>query len=330
MLVCGPGVGLAAALPDEHHGGERNDHDAREAAHARTYGFPGGLAGGFAGGFARGFADAAGRRGPLGLAPIGLQSGGRSVQFGGGAQFRPGVDVGDGVRIGGGVRIGPDTADLQSANSNSANSNSANSNVVGPANPNVVGPGVGTGAAVAAPRAAQNVPSSRLPATSTTVPRELPGEERALPPAIPQTPARVNALPPPVTGMPPPVAATPPPVPAMPPALPLPVLTPPAAPPTPPSALSNGPSLSPVPVRTPETRNAPLTTFAPKNVPGPLPFRAGYSGYLQRASTTQLAAMAVPGATGIFLVTASGAFVGYRRARAGHVIHVVGLSRFIE
>ena len=61
-----------------------------------------------------------------------------------------------------------------------------------------------------------------------------------------------------------------------------------------------------------------------------LPFRAGYSGYLQSATTSEVAVVAVPGVTGIFLVTACGVFAGYRRAKARHMVHMVGIARFIE
>jgi hypothetical protein len=69
--------------------------------------------------------------------------------------------------------------------------------------------------------------------------------------------------------------------------------------------------------------------MVPQSPPGRLQYRAGYSDYLQRADTTQVAVVAVPGVTGIVLATSCGVFVGYRRAKTGHLIHMAGISRYL-
>jgi hypothetical protein len=85
---------------------------------------------------------------------------------------------------------------------------------------------------------------------------------------------------------------------------------------------------------------APLT-FEPRDWPrqsdhdftalsDPVAFRAGYSDYLRNAGTAQITAVAVPGAAAILLFTLGGGFLGYRQARAGHVIRAEGMTRFLR
>jgi hypothetical protein len=62
----------------------------------------------------------------------------------------------------------------------------------------------------------------------------------------------------------------------------------------------------------------------------PVAFRAGYSDYLRNAGMAQVTAVAVPGAAAILLFTLGGGFIGYRQARAGHVIRAKGISRFLR
>lgn len=57
-------------------------------------------------------------------------------------------------------------------------------------------------------------------------------------------------------------------------------------------------------------------------------YRAGYGEYLRTADMSQLVAVAVPGATGIMLLTGAGGFLGYRQARAGLAIRARGSARF--
>jgi hypothetical protein len=90
---------------------------------------------------------------------------------------------------------------------------------------------------------------------------------------------------------------------------------------------------------------APLTpappTFEPPHWPSPsghdvtalsdpVAFRAGYGDYLRNAGMAQITAIAVPGAAAILIFTVGGGFIGYRQARAGHVIRAEGMSRFLR
>gem|GEM_PF-1655192 len=58
-------------------------------------------------------------------------------------------------------------------------------------------------------------------------------------------------------------------------------------------------------------------------------YRVGYGEYLRAAGLGQVAAVAVPGLTGILALTGAGGLLGYRQARAGHVIRVAGTGRFV-
>lgn len=312
MLVGGPGVAIAAAVPDggEHHGRHERDRErdqtggtgvdqSRPVSTIRADGTE--LQTGQPG---RAVDQRAGGTPPE-----------PTVQVGRGAEIRGGVDVGDGVRIGGGVRVGPDLSALQSLNPN-ATRGQPSQTTSAPAPARQAAPRTAT-----APNAPTSVQPRRnrlgFPPTPGGVPSI--GSAAGIPP-LPSTP------PVPVPEMPP--------VPPMPPEAPAPfVVPPPAAPPTagPPSALPNGPSLPPEPAAQPPPPqpNAPLTSIAPQSPPGGLPYRAGYSSYLQRASTAELTVVAAPGVAGIFLVTTSGAFVGYRRAKVGNLIQTAGISRFV-
>ncbi|HME48170.1 hypothetical protein [Mycobacterium sp.] len=59
-------------------------------------------------------------------------------------------------------------------------------------------------------------------------------------------------------------------------------------------------------------------------------FRTGYSDYLRTAGVTQMAALALPGVGGILLLTAGGGFIGYRQAKAGHLVRTEGIARFLH
>ena len=61
----------------------------------------------------------------------------------------------------------------------------------------------------------------------------------------------------------------------------------------------------------------------------PVAFRAGYSDYLRNAGTAQITTIAAPGAAAILLFSLGGGFIGYRQARAGHVIRAKGITRFL-
>jgi len=324
MLVLGPGVGIAAAHPDSgrHH---RVDGRAADASGHRRVSIP----------------TVLGEERPR-SAPEHSWAGtqiGQNVRMGGGAELRAGVEFDDGVQVGGGVRIGRDIAMLQSANPNAAGQQGAGPTPAGrspaapmivsaPNLPRAVQPRQGGPSALGAPPVAGAPPGAVPPLPASPMPLPAIPPMPAAPP-MPATPPMPAAPPMPAT---PPMPAAPP-IPAIPPPVPAPAfLPPPAYPPTaaPPSALPSGPSLSPAPaVQTPPpSRTAPLTSIAPQSPPGKLSYRAGYTEYLQRASTTEVAAVAVPGVTGMFLMTGCGVFAGFRRARTGHMIQVLRIARF--
>ncbi|MCF6389618.1 hypothetical protein L2K20_21820 [Mycobacterium sp. MBM] len=57
-------------------------------------------------------------------------------------------------------------------------------------------------------------------------------------------------------------------------------------------------------------------------------YRAGYGEYLRTADLPQVIVVAVPGATGIMLLTGAGGLIGYRQARAGLVVRARRMGRF--
>jgi hypothetical protein len=59
-------------------------------------------------------------------------------------------------------------------------------------------------------------------------------------------------------------------------------------------------------------------------------YRVGYADYLRNAGLSQVAALAVPGVTGMLVLTGAGGLVGYRQAKAGHAIHTSGTARFVN
>ncbi|OBB30484.1 hypothetical protein A5792_19035 [Mycolicibacterium peregrinum] len=61
----------------------------------------------------------------------------------------------------------------------------------------------------------------------------------------------------------------------------------------------------------------------------PVAFRAGYADYLRTANTMELAAVALPGVTGMMALTGLGGFVGYRQAKAGRTVRI-DASRFMS
>lgn len=88
------------------------------------------------------------------------------------------------------------------------------------------------------------------------------------------------------------------------------------------------PPAPPAPPSPPQPPNVP-----PNNVVAlgeKVEFRAGYSDYLRNAGMAQITAIAVPGAVAILLFSIGGGFIGYRQARAGHVIRAEGIARFLR
>jgi hypothetical protein len=58
-------------------------------------------------------------------------------------------------------------------------------------------------------------------------------------------------------------------------------------------------------------------------------YRMGYVDYLRGAGLGQVAAVAVPGVTGILVLTGAGGLIGYRQARAGRAVRAGGPARFM-
>lgn len=84
------------------------------------------------------------------------------------------------------------------------------------------------------------------------------------------------------------------------------------------------------PTELPAVRSPQPTTFGAKNeIIADSAFRAGYPDYLRAAGLSEVAAVAVPGFTGILILTGAGGLVGYRQARAGHVVRRSGTARFM-
>ena len=64
-------------------------------------------------------------------------------------------------------------------------------------------------------------------------------------------------------------------------------------------------------------------------VPAPS-YRAGYVEYLRAAGLGEVAAVAVPGITGLLVLTGAGGLLGYRQARAGQSVRAGGTGRFMN
>ena len=80
----------------------------------------------------------------------------------------------------------------------------------------------------------------------------------------------------------------------------------------------------------PQPPQAPNPADSITALSAPVAFRAGYSDYLRNAGMAQITAIAVPGAAAILIFTLGGGFIGYRQARAGHVIKAEGMTRFLR
>jgi hypothetical protein len=81
----------------------------------------------------------------------------------------------------------------------------------------------------------------------------------------------------------------------------------------------------------PPAGREPLPANVGSNVAAPASsYRIGYGEYLRSAGMSQVAALAVPGVTGILVLTGAGGLVGYRQARAGHAVRTGGTARFIN
>ena len=108
----------------------------------------------------------------------------------------------------------------------------------------------------------------------------------------------------------------------------VPRLAPPAAAPRPEGTPDFGKPAeqAPLPEQQPTT---PIATAAGNQLlPAPT-YRMGYVEYLRAAGLGQVAAVAVPGVTGILVLTGAGGLIGYRQARAGRAVHAGGPARFM-
>lgn len=108
----------------------------------------------------------------------------------------------------------------------------------------------------------------------------------------------------------------------------LPRITPPAAskPETTPGGAKPAEQL-PAP-ETPQQTSPPATATSNELLPAPT-YRMGYVDYLRAAGLGQVAAVAVPGVTGILVLTSAGGLIGYRQARAGRAVRTGGPARFM-
>lgn len=176
-----------------------------------------------------------------------------------------------------------------------------------------------------------NRPSNLPPVPTAPGSREI--VIRAGPPApAPSAPAPEG----PVPAAPAPAPVVVPPV-VIPPIVVPPVVVPPMMPPapaigpvmTPPLPEVHPPSLTPAP-RT-DRQPAPVGEFGPEGIP--VTFRTGYADYLRAATAAELAAAALPGTAGIFVITALGGLVGFRQARAAQALppaNIANVARFLQ
>jgi hypothetical protein len=58
-------------------------------------------------------------------------------------------------------------------------------------------------------------------------------------------------------------------------------------------------------------------------------YRVGYVDYLRAVGVDQAAAAAVPGLTGMLVLTCAGGLLGYRQARVGRIVRASGPGRFM-
>jgi hypothetical protein len=114
-----------------------------------------------------------------------------------------------------------------------------------------------------------------------------------------------------------------------------PVVVPPMMPPAP----AIGPVVPPPEVHPPSLTPPPRTDRQPAPVGDlgtqgiPVTFRVGYADYLRAATVGELAAVALPGTAGIFVITALGGLLGFRQARAAQALppaNIANVVRFLQ
>ena len=59
-------------------------------------------------------------------------------------------------------------------------------------------------------------------------------------------------------------------------------------------------------------------------------YRLGYAEYLRTAGMSQLVGLALPGVAGMLVMTGAGGVIGYRQAKAGHVVRTGRAARFVS
>jgi hypothetical protein len=130
-----------------------------------------------------------------------------------------------------------------------------------------------------------------------------------------------------------PVGVAPAPI-VLPPVIAVPLVAPPAPPARAPSGSEPPPAavvppVIPRPHAQPGARQAVPTSAI--NAPGPQEsFRAGYADVLRSADMEDLIIAAVPGVSGMVALTAAGAMLGYRQARAGQAVRATAIARFMR
>ena len=97
---------------------------------------------------------------------------------------------------------------------------------------------------------------------------------------------------------------------------------------TPPITGSSGSPPAAPPRIEPKSPNAEALSTGSGSAPAPS-YRAGYGDFLRAAGLGEVAAVAVPGLTGILVLTGAGGLLGYRQARAGHTVRASGRARFM-
>ena len=101
----------------------------------------------------------------------------------------------------------------------------------------------------------------------------------------------------------------------------------PAAPSPP---VNPGASSAPPPPPPPAQKQQAPPAFSAGNQASVAPsYRMGYMEYLRAAGFGEVAAVAVPGFTGILILTGAGGLIGYRQARAGSTMRIGNTARFM-
>jgi hypothetical protein len=163
----------------------------------------------------------------------------------------------------------------------------------------------------------------------------VPGGGGARPPSLPPVPTEPGARTVVIRAEPVPAVAAPVIAPSvvLPPAV-MPPMPPMAVPAAPLAALPPGPPPPPV-GPPPAVTQQPSTSHDPApaealNGHAPASFRAGYPEYLRAATVGGLVAAAVPGTTGILVLTTAGGLLGYRQARAAQTLPPANIARFLQ